>query len=87
MMKLGMIGMSPGNAHPYSWSAIINGQYDSDEITRIGYPGVSAYLDANRDTLGIRGARVTQVWTQEREISESIAKTTGIGNIAEPLKR
>lgn len=82
-MKVGIMGMSPGNAHPYSWSAIINGQYDSNEITRIGYPGVSAYLDANRDTLGICGARVTHVWTQERKISESIAKTTGIGNIAE----
>jgi len=82
MLKLGIIGMSPGNAHPYSWSAIINGRYDGQEITKVGYPGVSAYLDANKDTLGLNPAQVTYVWTQDMKISESIAKTTGIDNIA-----
>ena len=86
MLKLGIIGMSAGNAHPYSWSAIINGRYDAEEITKVGYPGVSAYLDANKDTLGLNAALVTHVWTQDRKISESIAKTTGIENIAENLE-
>ncbi len=86
MLKLGIIGMSPGNAHPYSWSAIINGRYDAEEIIKVGYPGVSAYLDANKDTLGINSALVTHVWTQERKISESIAKTTGIKNISDRLE-
>lgn len=85
MLKLGVIGMSQGNAHPYSWSAIINGYYDSEEITKIGYPGVSAYLEANKDTLGMNTARVTHVWTQNRKISESIAKTTGIENIVKNI--
>jgi predicted dehydrogenase len=85
MLKIGIIGMSPGNAHPYSWSAIINGRYDAEEITGIGYPGVSAYLNANRDTLGINTARVTWVWTQDKKISASIAKTTGIENIADRI--
>ena len=75
--------MSEGNAHPYSWSAIINGQFDAEEITRVGYPAVAAYLQANIDTLGINAARVTHVWTQDRAISESIAKTTGISVIVE----
>lgn len=86
MLKLGIVGMSQGNAHPYSWSAIINGCYDAEEITKVGYPGVSAYLDANKDTLGINYARVTHVWTQDQKISESIAKTTGIDNIAKKLE-
>jgi predicted dehydrogenase len=81
MLKLGIIGMSPGNAHPYSWSAIINGRYDSDEIIKVGYPGVSSYLNANKDTIGLNSARVTNVWTQDLKISESIAKTTGIEKI------
>ena len=51
MIKLGILGMSEGNAHPYSWSAIINGRFDRQEITRVGYPAVAAYLDANKDTL------------------------------------
>jgi len=86
MLKLGIIGMSPGNAHPYSWSAIINGRYDAEEIIKVGYPGVSAYLDANKDTLGINSALVTHVWTQDKKISESIAKTTGIRNISDKLE-
>jgi predicted dehydrogenase len=81
MLKLGVFGMSPGNAHPYSWAAIVNGCYDAEEISKVGYPGISAYLNANKDTLGINSARVTHVWTQDRKISESIARSTGIENV------
>ncbi len=84
-MKLGMIGMSEGNAHPYSWSAIINGRFDGEEITRVGYPAVTSYLEANKDTIGIDGTIVTHIWTQDRSISESIAQATGIENISESL--
>ena len=70
--------MSPGNAHPYSWSAIINGQFDGDEIARAGYPAVAAYLHANRDTLGLPAAQVTHVWAQEREVAQHIASSSGI---------
>lgn len=85
-MNIGIIGMSPGNAHPYSWSAIINGKFDGDEISRVGYPAVTAYLEANRDTLGIPGARVKHVWAQEVEIAESIAKGAGIENVSGSLE-
>jgi predicted dehydrogenase len=85
MLKLGIIGMSEGNAHPYSWSAIINGYYDAEEITKVGYPGISAYLNANKDTIGMNSARVTHVWTQDKKISESIAKSSRIDNISEKI--
>lgn len=75
--------MSEGNAHPYSWSSIINGKYDGEEIRGIGYPAVADYLTANRDTLGIPEALVTHVWTQNRGISESIAASSGIKNIVD----
>ncbi|MEC3878595.1 Gfo/Idh/MocA family protein [Parapedobacter sp. 10938] len=77
--------MSVGNAHPYSWSAIINGQYNGAEIARVGYPAVTTYLDANQDTLGIPGAEVTHVWCQEREIADSIARSAGIDTIVGQL--
>ena len=86
MLRVGIIGMSAGNAHPYSWSSIINDEYDGKEITTIGYPGVTAYLDANKDTLGLPGARVTHVWTQDISISKSIAASSGIENIAERVE-
>ena len=86
MIKIGIIGMSPGNAHPYSWSAIINGCFDENEISKVGYPAVSHYLKANRDTLGINGALVSHVWTQDRLISESIAQTAKIEHIVNNLE-
>ena len=73
--------MSAGNAHPYSWSSIINGKYDGEEISRLGYPAVAAYLNANQDTLGLPNARVTHVWTQNAGISKSIAASSGIEQV------
>lgn len=78
--------MSDGNAHPYSWSAIINGQFDGAEIESVGYPAVSAYLQANQDTLGIPGAQVTHIWCQEKEIADSIAKSSKIKHVAPRLE-
>jgi len=86
MINIGIIGMSPGNAHPYSWSAIINGDYDGKEISQVGYPAVTAYLDANRDTLGLPSARVTHVWAQEKQIAESIARSSRIDQVAGRLE-
>lgn len=86
MIRIGIIGMSEGNAHPYSWSAIINGAADGAEIARVGYPAVADYLAANRATLGVPGARVTHVWAQEPAIAESIARATGIAQVAGSLE-
>jgi predicted dehydrogenase len=86
MIKIGIIGMSPGNAHPYSWPAIINGCFDKDEIDKVGYPAVSNYLIANKDILGVPGAEVSCVWSQSRDISKSIAKTTNIPGIVDNLE-
>jgi len=86
MIHLGIIGMSEGNAHPHSWSAIINGSYNAEEIDKMGFPAVSNYLKANEDTLGVSGAKVTCVWTQDKNISGSIAKTAKIETIANSLE-
>lgn len=86
MIRIGIIGMSEGNAHPYSWSSIINGRFDGAEISRVGYPAVAAYLAANGDTLGIPDATVTHVWCQERAISESIAQSSGIATVVARLE-
>jgi len=86
MIKLGVIGMSYGNGHPYSWSAIINGYFDAAIISENGYPGISTYLEANKATLGVAGAQVTHVWTQSREISESIAKAANVQTVVDKLE-
>ncbi len=75
--------MSKGNGHPYSWSAIINGDFNEEEMDKCGFAGIPAYLQANRDTLGIYGAKVTHVWTQDKNRSEHIAKASLIDNVVE----
>lgn len=86
MIRIGVIGMSEGNAHPTSWSAIINGIFDYDAIVELGYPAVAAYLQANRATLGVPGAKVTHIWTQDEELSAQIAQTAGIEHVVASIE-
>lgn len=83
LMKLGIIGMSEGNGHPYSWSAIVNGDFDRVEMNQCGFPAIPLYLEANCDTLGIDGVKVSHIWTQDRKISEHIAAASGIGKVVD----
>ena len=75
--------MSEGNGHPYSWSSIVNGDFDRTEMNKCGFAGIPLYLEANSDTLGIDGAQVTHIWTQDRKISEHIAVASGIERIVD----
>lgn len=86
MVKIGMIGMNQGNAHPISWSSIVNGKFDGEQIAQLGFPGVTDYLNANQDTLGIAGAQVTHLWTQDRNLSEAIATGCGIAHPCDNLE-
>jgi predicted dehydrogenase len=86
MIRLGMIGLSEGNGHPYSWSAIVNGDYNDTLMADCGYPVIPAYLAANRDTLGIDGAQVTHIWTQDRAISEHVAGASHIDHVVDDLE-
>jgi len=47
MLKLGVTGMSSGNGHRYCWSAIINGDYNAEEMDKCGYPVIPVFLAAN----------------------------------------
>ena len=61
-IRLAMLGSTPGNGHPYSWSAMFNG-YDRDRMTReCPFAGIPVYLNKEPpETLRIVGARVTHV--------------------------
>ena len=61
-IRLGMIGASPGNGHPYSWSAIFNGYNPEKMATQCPYPGIADYLAKEPvDTLVIPNAEVTHI--------------------------
>jgi predicted dehydrogenase len=78
MLRLGIIGLSPGNGHPYSWSAIFNG-YEHAPMESCGFPVIPRYLEKQsfpRDQ--ITGARVTHVWAQDQGLAKHIASATRI---------
>jgi hypothetical protein len=84
MLRLGVLGMSEGNGHPYSWSAIFNG-YDAEGMASCPFPAIPQYLAQRSfpdDGLGQWG-RVTHVWTQERALSEHIARASRIEHVVD----
>lgn len=80
-LKLGVIGLSEGNGHPYSWSAIFNG-YDEKVMKNCPFPVIPEYLSHQKfPDDSIKGARVTHIWTQDVSISEDVAKASLIETI------
>lgn len=86
VIKLGVIGSSEGNGHPYSWSAICNG-YSEREMKKCPFPAIPLYLSRQtfpRDQ--IKDAKVTHVWTQDVREASRIAKASLIPNVAISLE-
>jgi len=81
--RLGILGLSPGNGHPYSWAAIING-YDPNVMAACPFPVIPEYLARRRfPDDALPGARVSHVWTQDRAVSEHISAAALIPEIVE----
>jgi len=86
-MKIGVIGMSIGNGHPYSWAAIFNG-FDKDEMDLSPYPVIPEYLSKQifPDDFLCDIAKVTHIWTQDLKISKQIALASKIDNIVNNIE-
>lgn len=83
-IRLAMLGMVDGNGHPFSWSAIINGEYDAKAMAACGYPVIPQYLGAEpKQNLGIAGVKVTHVWCDEADDGARVAKASHIANVLE----
>lgn len=79
-----MIGMVDGNGHPYSWSAIINGDYHPETLAESEYPAILDYLErAPREALGIAGATVTHIYCDEMKDARHVAKAAKLANIVD----
>ena len=82
-LRLGVIGLSPGNGHPYSWSAIFNG-YEAAAMEHCGFPVIPRYLEKQHfPGDAIADARVTHVWTQDVALSRQVAQAARIEHVAE----
>jgi predicted dehydrogenase len=82
-LKLGILGLSEGNGHPYSWSAIFNG-YNKAIMAGCPFPVIPDYLarqEFPRDA--IPGARVTHIWTQDRDVSQHVAAASLIEHVVD----
>lgn len=84
MLKLGIIGLSEGNGHPFSFAALFNG-YDPIELAkRCPFGLIKEYLPRDhRNEVFIDSAKVTHIWTQDRRISEDVAKVSLIPYIVD----
>lgn len=80
-LRLAMLGMIPGNGHPYSWSAIVNG-YEPNLMKECPYPVIAQYLGKQpADSVGIPGARVTHIWTDDPTDAPRVAAASRIANV------
>lgn len=81
-LRLGVLGMSEGNGHPYSWSAIFNG-FDMRYMKDCPFPVIPDYLQQQNFPAAFltEMGEVTHVWAQDREIAEHIAKASKIANV------
>jgi predicted dehydrogenase len=85
-LRLGVIGLSPGNGHPFSWSAIFNG-YDPRAMQVCGFPVIPAYLSKQAFPEDcIHNAKVTHVWTEDKWLSQKIARAALIPNIVDRVE-
>jgi predicted dehydrogenase len=82
-IKIAMLGMVEGNGHPYSWSAIVNGEYDEKTMVDCGYPVIPQYLAANKAKLGIPGAKVTHVWTDNPADAKKVSKASCVEHVVD----
>ena len=81
MIRIGMVGMSPGNGHPFSFSAILNG-YEPDLMAASPYPTIFEYLSRQPDeAFGIADAQVTHIWSADRSEAEYVARTCHIPHV------
>ncbi|MFC3285521.1 Gfo/Idh/MocA family oxidoreductase [Litchfieldella rifensis] len=76
--RVGMIGHSEGNGHPFSFSAIING-YSEAGLREAGWPVIHTYVSRRHPAdFGVGDLRVTHAWTQDPEITRALCRAANI---------
>jgi predicted dehydrogenase len=70
--SIGIMGMSEGNGHPFSYSSIING-YSPEGLANSGWSGIYDYVRRRHASeFGFPGWRVTHAWTQYPETTQKL---------------
>lgn len=80
MKSIGIVGISEGNGHPFSYSSIING-YSTEGLARSDWPGIYAYVRRRHlSEFGFNGWKITHAWTQEPELTRQLCAACRISN-------
>lgn len=82
-LKIGILGMTEGNGHPYSWSAMFNG-FHPERMKSCPFPVIPVYLAKQpKSTIGIPGAHITHIHCDRRADAEDVAASAFIPHIAD----
>lgn len=85
-LDLGVVGITKGNGHPYSFSAIVNG-YDDEGMAAADWDVIHDYLRTkDRSEFGFEGVSVTHAWTQDAGETERLRAATRIPNAVGDLE-
>lgn len=80
MKSFGIIGLSEGNGHPFSYGSIING-YSPEGLADSGWPGIYAYVRRRHASeFGLEGWKITHAWTQYPEATKKLSAACRIPN-------
>ena len=79
-IRLGILGISEGNGHPFSFSAIING-YNDAGLANSGWNVIYDYVKRRDPSeFGFDNVRVTHTWTQDPEVTRKLCDACRIPN-------
>lgn len=83
-IRLGILGMTEGNGHPYSWSAMFN-RFDREFMKKeCPFPAIPDYLYLqDYEKMGIPGAHMDYVCCDNRRDAEHVAKLSLIPHVAD----
>jgi predicted dehydrogenase len=78
--SFGIIGLSEGNGHPFSYGSIING-YSPEGLAASGWPGIYEYIRRRHASeFGLDGWTITHAWTQDPESTKKLCAACRIPN-------
>lgn len=85
MRRIGVAGISEGDGHPFSFSAIING-FSEDGMAASGWSGIHEYVRRkDRSEFGVADLAVTHAWTQDPEVTARLCHASLIPNVCGSL--
>jgi Oxidoreductase family, NAD-binding Rossmann fold len=84
--SVGVIGISEGNGHPFSFSSIVNG-YSPEGLAASGWPGIYEYVRRRHASeFGMPGWHITHAWTQEPETTARLCAACRIQNCVDDYR-